>query len=370
MIQVLITTAFGLESVVKRELKQLGFHELKTQDGRIECQAELSDIPTLNINLRSADRVLIKLGEFKALTFDELFDQVKTLPWPDYIPKEAKLLVKSKAVNSTLGSFKACQSVTHKAVVERLKEAYALQWLPESGHEYVLQVSLLKDVATLTLDTSGVALHKRGYRQDAGEAPLKESLAAALIQLAQWQSKALMIDPMCGSGTLLIEAAMIMLNKAPGLNRHFCSEHWPQIASSCWDKARDNAKRAEKSSLDITLKGYDKHAAVLKKAKANAAAAGVATYISFEEKDLHDLWLDQDEGLIITNPPYGIRLDDFHTMNQLYISIHKMLKKKVNWSLYVLTADKKFPNYFKRSRPDKVRKLFNGRIEVKFYQYF
>jgi putative N6-adenine-specific DNA methylase len=366
----IITTAFGLEAVVKRELLTLGFDELKTSDGRIECTGTFSDIPRLNIWLRSADRVLIKIGEFTATTFDELFDQTKALNWPDFIPKDAKLLVKSKAIQSILGSFKACQSIAHKAVVDSLQSAYQLDWLPETGQEYVIQVALLKDTATLTLDTSGVALHKRGYRSEAGEAPLKETLAAALVQLSYWKKKLMLIDPMCGSGTILIEAALIAANIAPGLNRDFCSEDWLQIPADDWERARSDAKKQSHASINLIIKGYDKDAHVIAIAKENAKQAGVSHLIHFEQKDINDLWLDQEEGLIISNPPYGLRLDDFYIMNQLYISLHKMLKKKFGWSVYVLTSDRHFPSYFKRAKPDKIRKLFNGRIEVRYYQYF
>jgi len=275
-----------------------------------------------------------------------------------------------KSVKSTLGSVRACQSIVKKAVVERLKDKYKLDWFEETGPEFTIQVSMLKDIATLTIDTSGSGLNRRGYRQKAGEAALKETLAAALVQLTFWNKDRLLIDPMCGSGTILIEAALIGRNIAPGLNRHFASEHWPSIPQRAWDETRKNAKEVIDKKSELQIFGYDIDPAVIEAGKTNARKAGVGADIQFEQKDIKDLWIDQQYGIIISNPPYGFKLGKFEDLNEIYISIHKTFKKKLGWSVYILTADKKFPDYFKRAKPNKVRKLFNGPLEVNYYQYF
>ncbi|MCO6450099.1 MAG: class I SAM-dependent RNA methyltransferase [Caldilineales bacterium] len=361
---------FGLEAVVKREVQALGFEDVRVSEGKVEFDATLADIPRANLWLRSADRVLIKMGEFPALTFDELFEQTRALPWEDWIPREGAFPVAGKAVKSTLGSFRACQSIVKKAVVERLRQAYATDYLPESGPEYAIQISMLRDVATLTIDTSGSGLHRRGYRQQAGEAPLRETLAAALVQLSFWDKDRLLIDPMCGSGTILIEAALIGRNIAPGLNREFAAESWPVIPARLWHDARADARAAIDQDSVLQIYGYDIDESVIEIAHSNARLAGVGDDIEFAQKDVKDLWIDQQYGIVISNPPYGIKLGDFQEMNQIYISLHKTFRKKTGWSIYILTADKKFPDYFKRAWPDRVRKLFNGGIEVNYYQYY
>jgi putative N6-adenine-specific DNA methylase len=369
-ITLIATLTFGLEAVVKRELQALGFENTRISNGKVEFEATLDDIPTVNLWLRSADRVLLKLGEFNAITFEELFEQTKALPWEKFITEDGKFTVTGKSVKSTLGSIRACQSIVKKAVVERLKAEYNTDWFEETGPEYTIQVSMLKDVATLTIDTSGSGLHKRGYRQTAGEAPLKETMAAALVQLSFWNKDRLLIDPMCGSGTILIEAAMIARNIAPGLKREFASEKWPAISGYAWHKARRSAHKMINTEGDLKIFGYDIDEFSIKASKANAKKAGVQNDIAFEQKDIRDLWIDKQYGIIISNFPYGMKLSDFKELNQLYISINKTFRKKKGWSLYILTADKKFPDYFKRARPNRVRKLYNGTIEVNYYQYY
>jgi putative N6-adenine-specific DNA methylase len=361
---------FGLEAVVKREIENLGFENIKVSEGKVEFEATPNDISTANLWLRSADRVLLKLGEFQAVTFDELFEQTKSLPWEDWITKDGKFTVTGKSVKSTLGSVRACQSIVKKAVVERLKEKYQVEWFEETGPEFTIQVSLLKDMATLTIDTSGSGLHRRGYRAHTGEAPLKETFASALVQLSFWNKERLLIDPMCGSGTVLIEAAMMARNIAPGLNRTFASEQWPAIPDHVWRNARRAARKAINLNGDLQLFGYDIDEASINACKINAENAGVGEDIVFEQKDIQDLWIDKPYGIVISNPPYGIKLSDFQEINQLYITLNKMFRKKKGWSLYILTADKKFPDYFKRARPDRVRKLYNGSLEVNYYQYY
>jgi len=369
-ITLIATLSFGLEAVVKRELQALGFENIRALDGKVEFEAAPEEIPTANLWLRSADRVLLKMGEFRAVTFDELFEQTKALPWEAWITKDGKFTVTGKSVKSTLGSVRACQAIVKKAVVDRLGEKYRTDWFAESGAEFTIQVSMLRDVAQLTIDTSGSGLHKRGYRLQAGQAAIKETLAAALVQLSFWNRERLLIDPMCGSGTILIEAALLGRQIAPGLNRSFASEEWPGIPTEAWRSARHTARQAILPAEEMQIFGYDIDPDMVVASKANAKRAGVGIDITFEQKDIRDLWIDQQYGIVISNPPYGIKLSDFQELNQLYISIHKTFRKKSGWSVYILTADKKFPDYFKRAQPDRVRKLYNGTIEVNYYQYY
>jgi len=369
-VTLIATATFGLEMVVKNELKDLGYENVKMSDGMVELEATLEDIPRLNLWLRSADRVLLKMGEFKAITFEELFEQTKALPWESLITEDGKFTVKGKSVKSTLSSISACQAIVKKAVVEKLKENYHVEWFKETGPEFTIQVSMLKDVALLTVDTSGAGLHKRGYREKFVEAPLKETLAAALVLLSFWNKDRLLIDPMCGSGTILIEAAMIGRNMAPGLKREFASERWPAIDEKVWRKARYSAQAAMEPEHKLQIFGYDCDEKSIKACRINAINAGVEDDIVFEQKDVKELWIDKQYGILISNPPYGIRISEFSVMNEIYISIHKTFKKKKGWSVYILTADEMFPNYFKRAQPDRVRKLFNGGIKVNYYQYY
>ena len=362
--------SFGLEAVVKRELQVLGFDNLTVSNGQVEFEAKIDQIPLPNLWLRSADRVLLKMGEFPATTFDELFEQTKMLPWEDWIGPEAQFPVTGKSVKSTLGSVRACQSIVKKAVVERMMDAHRVDELPETGPEYTIQVSLLRDTATLTIDTSGQGLNRRGYRKQAGMAALKETMAAAMVLLSFYSKDRLLIDPMCGSGTILIEAALIARNIAPNLNTSFAAEGWPQIPQRAWDQARHQARQAIDREGELQLLGYDIDPEMVQASKANARAAGVLDDITFDQKDVKDLWIDQQYGMVISNPPYGMKIGDFREINQIYIALNKMFRKKSGWSVYILTGDKKFPDYFKRAKPDKVRKLFNANIEVNYYQYF
>lgn len=369
-ITLLVTSTFGLEALVKREVQDLGFPDVKVSDGKVEFAAELNDIPRLNINLRTADRVLLKLGEFPATDFGQLFDQTRILPWEDWLTADAKITVIGKSVKSALFSIRSCQSIVKKAIVERLKEKFKTEWLAETGAEFTIQVALLNDIAQLTLDTSGLGLHKRGYRTGKGEVPLRENLAAALVMLSFWDKDRLLIDPMCGSGTILIEAAMMARNIAPGLKREFAAENWPAIDKKAWDEARAAARQAVQKEGDLQIFGYDIDDERIKDCRANARKAGVDKDIIFEQKDVLDLWIDKPFGIVITNPPYGVKLGSAKALTPIYVSLHKTFRKKMGWSIYVLTADKRFPDFFKRARPDRVRKLFNGTIEVNYYQYY
>ena len=368
-ITLIATSSFGLEAVVKRELQALDLEIARVADGKVEFKATPGDIPRANLWLRCADRVLLKIGEFPALTFDELFEQTKALPWEAWITENGKFTVTGKAVKSTLGSVRACQAIVKKAVVERLKEQYHRTWFAETGPEFTIQISMLKDIALLTIDTSGSGLNKRGYRTQTSEAAIKETLAAALVLLSVWNKDRLLIDPMCGSGTILIEAALIGRNIAPGLRRKFASEGWPAIEPEAWQQARLAARREIVTEGSLQLFGYDIDEASVEAGKVNARRAGVGGDIVFEQKDVKDLWIDKQYGVVISNPPYGIKMGEFRELNQIYISLNKTFRKKKGWSIYVLTADDKFPDYFKRAQPDRIRKLHNAAIEVNYYQY-
>lgn len=369
-IRLIVTATFGLEAIVRRELEDMGFGGMTVADGKIEFEAQVSDIPRVNIQLRAADRVLVKVGEFAAHDFGKLFDGVKALAWEEWIPADAKLTVIGKCVRSQLASVRSSQSITHKAVVERLKKAHGTDLLPETGPEFTIQVALLKDVAQLTLDTSGLGLHKRGYRVGTGEVPLRENLAAALVMLSFWGRGRMLFDPMCGSGTILIEAAMLLRNIAPGLNRAFAAEKWPVVEKKYWDEARGHARAAIRPSGKAMIHGSDIDPDRVKDTRANAKKAGVENDIIVERRDIRTLSVDEPYGVVISNPPYGVKLGDVKELGPLYTALDGVFGVKKGWSVYILTSDLWFPKYFNRGKPDKVRKLFNGTIEVNYYQYY
>jgi putative N6-adenine-specific DNA methylase len=373
-ITLIVTCAFGLEAVVKRELEALGITEYATADGRIEFAATFDDIPRLNISLRASDRVLLKIAKFPAADFDQLFDGTSAVLWEEWIPKDAMITVTGKCVRSTLMSVRACQSIVKRAIVNRLQEKFYRDRgdtdLPETGPEFIVEIAITNNVATLTLDATGQGLHKRGYRMDKGEAPIRETMAAALVLLSFWDKDRILIDPMCGAGTILIEAAMIGRNIAPGLNRSFAAEAWAQIDKKAWDDARNAARAAILPEGNLLIFGSDIDPQRIKDAKANSLRAGVSKDITFEQKDIKDLWIDKQYGVMISNPPYGMHIGSPKELTGVYIALNKMLKNKTGWSLYFLTPDQRFPEFFKRARPDKVRKLFNATIETNYYQYF
>jgi putative N6-adenine-specific DNA methylase len=369
-ITLIATAKFGLEALVKREVEALGFSDLRVSNGRVEFEATAADIPRLNIWLRCADRVLLKLGEFTATSFDELFEETKALPWEDWIMQDGRFPVNATTVKSKIQSERTTQAIVKKAIVERLKEHDNVEWFAETGPEFTIQATVRKDQALLTIDTSGAGLHKRGYRTEGGEAPVTETLAAAMVLLSFWGRDRLLVDPMCGSGTILIEAAMIGRNIAPGRRRSFAAEEWPGVPQEAWESAREEAKAAIDHAGTLNIFGYDVDAAAIAAARNNARRAGVGHDIHFEQKDIHDLWIDQQYGVVISNPPYGNRMADYRAINAIYITLNKMLRKKMGWSVYILTADSKFPGYFKRGRPNRVRKLYNGNIQANYYQYF
>ena len=369
------TAAFGIESIVKWEVANLGFTNIKCLDRHVEFSpAEGQSLPTAiataNLWLRSADRVLIKLGEFPATTFDNLFEAVKALPWGDYIPKDGKFTVMGKSVQSGLFSTPDVQAITKKAVVEKLKQKYNISWFAETGAEYTIRVSLLKDIATLTLDTTGVGqgLHKRGYRAQAGEAPMKETMAAALIDIARYKPSHIFLDPCCGSGTLPIEAALRAKNIAPGLARSFASEAWPTVGKQYWKEARAAAYAAIRQDTQPEIYASDINPEAIDLAKANAERAGVDEYIRFETCNAKDIILPAEKGVAIINPPYGERLGQIKEVERLYADLGRIFNP-TSWNVYVLTPDEFFETAYKKKARAK-RKLFNGMIKTDYYQYF
>jgi len=375
MVNLIATASFGLEAIVKWEVINLGFKDVKCLDNRVEfLPGENENIATAiakaNMWLRSADRVLIKLGEFRATTFDDLFESVKALPWGDWIPADGKFTVMGKSVQSGLYSTPDVQAITKKAVVEKLKQKYKIDWFKETGAEYTIRVSLHKDVAILTLDTTGVSqgLHKRGYRTKAGEAPIKETMAAALIDIARYRASHVFLDPCCGSGTLPIEAAMRAKNIAPGLTRTFASEGWPIIPKHCWKEVRQAAYKAIKVDIQPKIYASDIDPEVIELAKANAELAGVDECIHFDVRPANEVTLPAEKGIAIINPPYGERLGQIKEVELLYRDLGRLFNP-TPWSVYVLTPDEFFETAYKKKARAK-RKLFNGMIKTDYYQYF
>ncbi len=310
------------------------------------------------------------MGEFQALSFTELFEQTRALPWADWLPVNANFPVQGKSIKSQLFSVPDCQAIVKKAIVESLKDRYHKAWFDESGPRYTIEVALLKDVVTLTLDTSGAGLHKRGYRKLSSTAPLKETLAAAMIDLSRWHPDRLFIDPFCGSGTIPIEAAMIALNQAPGLKREFAAENWPQIPAKLWQKARSEANDLIKRDMELKIRGSDIDAEVLSLARYHARQAGVEGKIHFQQMPVDKLQTKDKYGFMVCNPPYGQRLEDVPSVERLYRDMGAILKNNLpTWSFYVLTQHKDFERLFGR-HADKKRKLYNGRLECHYYQFF
>jgi len=370
MYELIATTTFGIEAIAKRELINLGFEVLRTENGKVTFISDLSGIAKANLWLRSVDRVLLKVGEFKAMTFDELFDQTASLPWEEYLPKDANFPVNGSSVKSTLFSISDCQALVKKSIVERLKKHYNVAWFPETGDEYSIKVSMLNDIATLTIDTSGVALHKRGYRQKAVTAPLKETLAASMILLSYWNKDRILYDPFCGSGTIPIEAAMIARNIAPGLYRDFAAKHWSWIGEEVWKEQIKIAFQAIDHDAEVKIYASDIDPDSLEAAKENAEEAGVIDCIEFSQSDFKSVQYNLPYSVLITNPPYGDRLtEEDYNIKQLYLDFGVLIEKLTTWSIYVISSNTNFVNQLKR-KPDRERKLYNGNIETHYYQFY
>ncbi len=360
--------SFGAESVLNYEIKKIGGENIQVNDGRIIFTGDERTIASANINLRSAERVMILLKEFKAKTFDQLFDGVSSINWESYLPVDAQIPVKGYSLNSTLTSVPACQSIIKKAIIEKMRKQYKTSIISETGNVYKIRFSLRKDVISIMLDTSGDGLHKRGYRRLSGEAPIKETLAATIIDLARIRDYSIVQDPFCGSGTLLIEAAQKALNIAPGIKRKFISENYKFIPKEIWEEEREKAKSAIKKDVEFKAYGFDIDPLVLEVAKKNAAKAGVSKYVSFFEADIKSFSPSQ-ESIIITNPPYGERLGELEDAVKLEKTLSKKLEQNPVKGTYVITADSEFETNFGK-KASKRRKLYNGMIPCQLYMYY
>lgn len=361
---------FGLEAVLKREILDLGYEISKVEDGKVTFWGDAEAIAYGNIFLRTAERILLKVGQFTAYTYDELFEKTKALPWGDFIPENGKFWVtKASSIKSKLFSSSDIQSIMKKAMVERLKSKYNVSWFEEDGPSYPVRVSLMKDVVTIAIDTTGVSLHKRGYRKLQSKAPISETLAAALIMLTPWKRDRILVDPFCGSGTFLIEAAMMAANMAPGMNRSFLAEEWKNlIPRKAWYDALDEANEMVDTNLDLDLQGFDIDGDVIKAAKENAEDAGVGHLIHFQKRPVHELRHSKKYGFIITNPPYGERLEEKAELPALYRQIGEVYEKLDDWSMYLITSYEDTEKYIGK-KADKNRKIYNGMIKTYYYQF-
>ena len=368
-LELIATATFGLEAVVKREIQNLGYKIIKSEDGKITYMGDERAIVRSNLWLRSADRVLLKMAEFRACEFEELFQQTKALPWEELIPIDGKFTVTGTSVKSKLHSVPACQSIVKKAIVERLKEYYCVDRFDETGAAYTVKVTLLKDNVTLTVDTSGAGLHKRGYRVCDVAAPIKETLAAAMVQLSFWREDRLMMDPCCGSGTVPIEAAMIGRNIAPGLNRSFASEGWELIPAEVWKEERKAAYDAINYDTQLRIFAFDIDPKAIEAAEENAIEAGVDDCIVFKCMDMRKIQAHEPRGIIITNPPYGERIGEAKQIAAIYRKYNEFFKENPTWSLFMITTDKEVEQKIMGRPADRRRKLYNGRLEVCYYQF-
>jgi len=363
------TAAMGLEAIVGDEVRELGY-DAHVENGKVYFEGDELAIARANLWLRVADRVKIIVGSFPAKTFDQLFEGVKALDWEKYLPVDANFPVSGKAVKSKLYSVPDCQAITKKAIVERLKKAYQRNsFLDESGAKFKIEISILKDVATLTIDTSGAGLHKRGYRQVQGEAPLKETLAAALVKISKWNPSRPFVDPFCGSGTIALEAAMIGQNIAPGYNRDFISEEWPWFKKEIWDQARDEADEKADYDQPLTIIGSDIDHRMVALAQENATEAGFGDIITFKQMQARDFTTMDTDGVMIGNPPYGERIGEVEVIEQVISDLGHVMKNYPTWSVYMLSSMENFETLYGR-RATKKRKLFNGFIRTDYYQYW
>ena len=367
--QLLATAASGIEALTGKELKDMGY-EVQVENGKAFFKGSTADIIKTNLWLRTADRIKIVFGTFEAKTFDDLFEQTKALPWEDILPMDAAFPVSGKSVKSTLYSVPDCQSIVKKAIVDRLSDVYSRRArLPESGAEYPIEVSILKDEVSLTIDTSGSSLFKRGYRTEKGGAPIKENMAASLIKLTSWFPDKPFYDPTCGSGTIPIEAALIGLNIAPGLQRSFISEDWNIFAADEWKTLRTEAKMAANYDVELDILGTDIDQNMIEIAKRNAEKAGVEDFIEFRQLALKDFKTDKEYGVIVSNPPYGERMDDQDYVENLYKQMGQAFKPLETWSKYIITSDLNFEEFYGQ-RATKKRKLYNGRLRTDYFQFW
>ena len=368
--ELVVPCHFGLEAVTKREIYDLGYEITRVEDGRVTFEGDEEAVCRANVFLRSAERVLLQVGRFHATTFDELFEGIKALPWEDYIPKDGRFWVtKASSIKSKLFSPSDIQSIAKKAMVERLKQSYHLDWFPEDGASYPVRIFLLKDEVMVTIDTSGESLHKRGYRLMTSKAPLTETLAAARIMLTPWKRDRILVDPFCGSGTFPIEAAMMAANIAPGMNRSFTAQKWTNlIPAELWKETVQEAEEMIDKDVQVDIQGYDIDPEVVKAARENAKRAGVDHMIHFQQREVANLRHPKKYGFVITNPPYGERLEEKEDLPKLYEQIGKAFEGLDSWSLYMITSYEDTERYIGR-KADKNRKIYNGMIKTYFYQF-
>lgn len=361
---------FGLEAVLKKEVVDLGYEVTEVENGRVTFIGDAEAICRANIFLRTAERVLLKVGSFKAVTFDELFEATRAIPWEKYLPKDGKCWVKkASSISSKLFSPSDIQRIMKKAIARHMQEYYDLDRMPETGNEYPLRVFFYKDQVTVGIDTSGESLHKRGYRQMTSKAPITETLAAALILLTPWKADRILVDPFCGSGTFPIEAAMMAANMAPGMNRSFLSEAWLHlIPKKNWYDAVEEAQEQINLNIETDIQGYDIDAAVVHSARENARRAGVEELIHFQQRPVSELHHPKKYGFIITNPPYGERLEEKAELPALYRQIGESFDRLDTWSKYMITSYEDAQHYIEK-KADKNRKIYNGMIKTYFYQY-
>lgn len=361
---------FGLEAVLKREITDLGYEIVSVEDGRITFKGDQAALARANIFIRTAERIMIKVGSFRADTFDELFEGTKALSWEQYLPKDARFWVTKATTNkSKLFSGSDIQSIVKKAIVDRLTGVYHIRWFEETGAEYPIRVFIFKDIVTIALDASGTSLHKRGYRQLVGKAPISETLAAALIMLTPWNRDRLLVDPFCGSGTFPIEAAMIGAGIAPGMHREFMADKWDNLAAEAvWQQALAEAEDKILRDVSMSIQGYDLDAGIIKCAMKNAKVAGVEQHIHFQQRDMRELSSPKKYGFLITNPPYGERLEDRADLPELYRDMGKAFDRLDTWSKFIITSYENAEKYLGR-KATKNRKIYNGMIKSYYYQY-
>lgn len=367
--KILIKTEFGLETLVKWELKDLGYNDIEVHNGYIIIEGKIEDVATLNVNLRTAERVMVIAKETLTRSFEELFQATKSIPWEDWIEPDGKIIVNGRTNKSQLRSVRSCQSISKKAIIERLKANTGHTYFPETGEEHKIEIMIENDLGRILIDTTGDSLFKRGYRVDAGDAPLKETLAAGLVKLSYWNPNRILLDPLCGSGTILIEAAMIGRNIAPGLSRAFLAENYAKTPREVWKRARANAYKNINQEIKMVIRGSDNDPEIIQIAKRNAIEAGVSNDIKFEVKDITQRTFEDDYGVMIANAPYGQRVGSQSEIDHIYDALFKVMRRQQTWSYYILTADENLETVLQRDANRK-RKLYNGNIKVDYYQFY
>ena len=361
---------FGLEAVCKKEILDLGYEIVRVEDGKVTFEGDAEAVCRANIFLRTAERILLKVGSFRAVTFEELFEKTKELPWEEFLPQDGKFWVtKATSVKSRLFSTSDIQSIMKKAMVMRMKECYGTEWFPETGASFPVRVTFLKDEATVCLDTTGESLHRRGYRRLTSKAPITETLAAALLMLTPWRRDRILVDPFCGSGTFPIEAAMMAANMAPGMNRTFAAMQWDKlIPAEEWDAVFEEARELVDTDVEVDIQGYDADPEIIKAARENAKLAGVDHLIHFQQRPVEALSHPKKYGFIVTNPPYGERLEDKAALPELYRTIGERYQALDSWSMYLITSYEDAEKYIGR-KADRNRKIYNGMMKTYFYQF-